>query len=124
MVPEVGGSSPLIHPLFSWRNLLLGVAKSLLLVLRLTTSAIADTMEEANLKIRAGLGLDDPGLDEFIVEAKPARIAGKPKRNGRQAKVQQLRHVAQFVVLSPLSRLSSSRLAIRRSRQRLYAVAV
>lgn len=47
-----------------------------------SANTVADTLDEANEKFRRGLGLDDPKLTEYVVDAKvvPAITAKKKTR--------------------------------------------
>ena len=55
-------------------------------IARLTQActSFAMTFEEANEKARLGLGLEDPGLDEFlVVDAVPAKLESKANGTNR-----------------------------------------
>ena len=54
-------------------------------IARLTQActSFAVTFEEADEKARLGLGLEDPGLDEFLVDAEPARLESKANGSNR-----------------------------------------
>ena len=50
-------------------------------------TAFADTFEEAKEKARLGLGLEDPGLDEFmVVDAGPAKLESTANGTNRTSK--------------------------------------